>query len=488
MSSLESRARPPAVLAAVLGALIALGGCASTAPAPAFRDVAANVEARSGHRPRWDQNTTEDKEAAAAIDRLLAGELDVDGAVQVALLASPAVRSKLEELSIAQADLVQAGLLKNPVFGVGRTAWESEHINPNLFVSVEQDFLDLLTMPLRKRVAAAELEATKLAIGDEVLKHAAEVRAAFYAAQAAEQIVAMRGLVDEAAQTSADLAKRQAEAGNMSELALETELVLASQTRLDLERSRGDSAVARERLTKLMGLWGPRAAWKVAPRLPELPPAEISLENLESIAIDRRLDVAAARRQLQALGYSLSLAKTTRWTGTVSVNVQAGRLRGSEHVSLGPSVLLEIPLFDQRRAQIAKLEAFVRQSDDNLRSLSIDARSDVRATRARVLTARSVVDEYRTVLVPRRERIVKLSQQQYDAMLLGVYQLLMAKQSEYATYREYIEALRDYWIARSDLERAVGTRLGGAPTNPATSARPHAAAPLPSGVEHAPHR
>ena len=45
-------------------------------------------------------------------------------------------------------------------------------------------------------------------------------------------------------------------------------------------------------------------------------------------------------------------------------------------------------------------------------------------------------------------------------MLLGVYQLIQAKQAEFDAYREYIEALRDYWIARSDLERAVGGRVG----------------------------
>ncbi|CAN5703878.1 TolC family protein [soil metagenome] len=446
-----------AILATLLLALA--GGCASTSPEAAHRDVAAAVESRSGHRTRWDRNTTEDREASAAIDRLLAAELDVDGAVQIALLASPGVRSRLEELAIGQADLVQAGLLKNPVFGVGRTAWEAEHIDPNIAFSVEQDFLDLLTMPLRKRVAASELENTKLEVGDEILKHAAEVRAAFFAAQSAAQVLALRRLVDEAAQTSAALAQRQAAAGNMSDLALGTELVLASRTHLDAARSEGEATVARERVTKLMGLWGLRASWRLAARLPELPRDEVSLENLEAIAMEKRLDIGAARAQEEALGRALSLAKTTRWTGAVSVNVQAGRLRNTGHVSFGPSVLVEIPLFDQRQAQIAKLEAFVRQSTDNLNALAIDARSDVRATRARLLTARSVVEEYGKVLVPRRQNIVKLSQQQYDAMLLGVYQLLVAKQSEYSTYREYIEALRDYWIARSDLERVIGTRL-----------------------------
>jgi outer membrane protein, heavy metal efflux system len=138
------------------------GGCASTSAKPAFKDVAGNVEARSGHKVRWDQDSAEDKEAERTIDARLRREVDVDAAVAVALLSNPALQAKFEELAIAQADLVQAGLLKNPVFGFGRTAWESEHIDPNLFATVEQDFLDLLTLPLRKRLAATQLEAAKL--------------------------------------------------------------------------------------------------------------------------------------------------------------------------------------------------------------------------------------------------------------------------------------------------------------------------------------
>jgi cobalt-zinc-cadmium efflux system outer membrane protein len=437
----------------------ALAGCASTSPATAFRDVAQQTMAQGGHRVIWDRNTVEDQQTAKAIDELLAHQLTADAAVQVALLASPHLRSTFEDLSVAQADLVQAGLLKNPVFTIGRTAWESEHINPNIFASVEQDFLELVTMPMRKRLAATQLETAKLEVADEVLKLSSEVRGAFYEAQAAQQVAAMRRMVSEAAQTSADLAGRQADAGNMSELSLSSERGLASQARLDLRRSETDAALARERLGKLMGVWGARTLWRLGERLPELPKREVSLARLESTAIGQRLDVAAARRELQSLQYASSLASTTRWTGVISVDVQAGRLRGSRRIALGPSVSLEIPLFDQRQAALARLDAFKRQAQDNLEALAIDVRSDVRSARVRLTAARAIVDEYRNVLVPLREDAVRLSQQSYDAMLLGVYQLIQAKQLEFQTYREYIEALRDYWIARSDLERAIGTRL-----------------------------
>lgn len=442
-----------------LAALAALAGCASTSAKPAFEDVAQSVEARSGHKIRWDQDTGADKEAQQAIDRLLAQDLTADAAVQVALLNSPSLRARFEELAIAQADLVQAGLLKNPVFSIGRTAWDAEHLDTNLFATVEQDFLDIITMPLRKRVAATQLEATKLQVGDLVLELAAEVRNGFYMAQSAEQVVAMRRVVSEAATASADLAKLQYEAGNTNDLDLNNERALASQTALERRRSEGEAAVAREKLNKLMGAWGPRTNWKMAGRLPELPKEEPPLEHLEAAAITQRLDVAAMRREVQALGYALGMAKATRWTGMISVHVEAGRLRDSKRFSFGPSVAFEVPLFDQRQAAIARIEAFKRQSEDTLHALAVDVRSDVRASRVRVTTSRGVVEEYAKVLVPLRESIVKFTHQQYDAMLLSVYQLILAKQMEIDAYRAYIESLRDYWIARSDLERAIGGRI-----------------------------
>ncbi|HVJ95112.1 MAG TPA: hypothetical protein VM580_35285, partial [Labilithrix sp.] len=161
-------------------AVALLAGCASTSAKEPFKDVAEAVSARSGHQIRWNQGTRDDKDAEDAVDQLLRRELTVDAAVQVALLANPSLQAKFEELAISQADLVQAGLLKNPTFTFGRTAWEAEHISPNLFASVEQDFLDIVTMPMRKRVASTELEATKLDVGDHVLELAAQVREAFY--------------------------------------------------------------------------------------------------------------------------------------------------------------------------------------------------------------------------------------------------------------------------------------------------------------------
>ena len=450
--------------------LLACVGCASTSPEPAFKDVSQLVLQRSGQRVRWNQAGAEDAQVARAVKDLLARELTSDAAVQVALLNNPRLLATYEELSIGQADVVQAGLLKNPVFGARITAAERDALDPNLVFDVTQDFLGVLLLPARKKIAETQLEEVKLRVADQILDLAAEVRSALYTAVGAMQVLAMRRAVRDAALVAAELAKSQADVGNLSDLAQATEQGLFEQVDLDAARSEGDVVAARERLTRLMGVWGPSAAFRIPERLPDLPADEVSLTHLESAAVAQRLDLLAAKKEVEATGYALSLVQSSRWVGALDVGVEGARLRDG-NVAVGPSASVELPIFDQRQAAIARLEAQLRASEHRYAARAIDIRSAVRGARERVVLARSIVERFRTTLVPLRERIVALAQQQYDAMLLGVYELLLAKQNEVNAYREYIEATRDYWLARSDLERAVGGRLTATSTQKDGGAR-----------------
>ena len=135
--------------------------------------------------------------------------------------------------------------------------------------------------------------------------------------------------------------------------------------------------------------------------------------------------------------------------------IQGGRVTG-------PFFALGLPIFDQGQAQIARLEGLVRRSRQDAAALAIEIRSEVRDIRNRLLMSRNVAEHYRTVVIPLREEIVALTQRHYNFMLVGVFQLLEAKRDEISAYRNYIETVRDYWMARTDLERAVGGSLDDA--------------------------
>ena len=442
----------------VLIVAFAAAGCASTSAETPFQDTAKLVEPRTGHRIQWDQGGDDDQAVARNIRVLLSRDLTVDSAVQVALLNNKSLQATYEDLSIAQADLVQAGLLKNPVFGAGLEFPIAGDVQTGGSLSVSEDFLSIFTLAARKRIAASALDAAERRVGDAVVRMSHDVETAFFTLQATMQIAAMRRTILEAGDAALDLATRQHDAGNISDLDLANEDALYEQLRTDLIRSDADVVATRESLARLLGVWGSDAAYRVQAKLPELPAKEASLEHLESLAVTRRLDLQAAHAEAQTISHALAMTKSFRWLGDASVG--AAYSRGPERYStVGPTGSVELPIFDQKRAAVARLEAELRAALAREHALAVDVRSEVREAVGRLTASRSVVERYAQVVIPLRQRVVALSQEQYDAMLLGTYQLLQSKQSEVNAYREFIEALRDYWIARADLERATGGAL-----------------------------
>ena len=448
--------------AAVL-AVALLTGCASTNPQPVVDRVDADVARRTGRRIFWNQDGDADEAVRRAVKEMLADGVTEDEAVQIALINNRSLQATYEELGVAQAEVVQAGLLKNPVFRGSYRIGDADSPLPDWTFGVEQDFLSIFMLPARKRIANAQREVAEARVTSAVLRTTRDVRAAYLTVAAAEQTLATQRAIGEAAEVTAELAKRQVAAGTASELDAANEVVQYEQLRLDLGRSEVVLAAKREEVTRLLGLWGADIAWRGPVRLPEIPASDPPLEHLEMLAVDHRADMAAARAEAEVARRVLGTARTFRFFGGASVGLTVDRHRsgatGPKEWSLEPGASLEVPLFDQRQAVIARLEAEARQAEHRLSATAVDARSDVRVARARLLAERATVNHYRTVLVPMRERLVALAQQQYDSMLIGIYQLLQAKTNELAAYRGYVESVRDYWIARADLELAIGGRL-----------------------------
>lgn len=438
--------------------LIAASGCASTSAESDFHDTQKLVSDRTGRRIHWDNGSTDDRAVAQTIRQTLAHDLSVDDAVLVALLDNKSLQAIYEELSIAQADLVQAGLLKNPTVGGGLAFPIAANVATGGDLSISGDFLGIFSLAAKKKVAGAALEAAKLRVGDAVVRTVCDVESAFYALQATEQIAAMRKTMLEAGDASLDLASRQRDAGNISDLDFANQQTMVEELRTEVLRSEADVVTSREALTRLMGVWGSQASYKVNGKLPELPGTDPPIDPLEGLALTHRLDLLTAAAEADEIAHALELTKSFRFFGGAAVG--AGYERAPERYStVGPNASLELPIFDQKQAAVAKLEAELRAAIARKNALAVDIRSEVREAQSRLAATRAVVERYSKVVLPLRERVVMLSQQHYDAMLIGAYQLLQSKQNEVSAYRELIEALRDYWLARANLERAIGGSL-----------------------------
>src|SRR5581483_6646321 len=254
-----------------------------------------------------------------------------------------------------------------------------------------------------------------------------------------------------AAQASAELALKQHEAGNITDLDLENEQALYEQAKLDLARAQQQALLARESLGRKMGV--PSGAWRVAAVFPDLPPSERNEEQLEQIAAAQRLDIEIARRELAAAQARIPLARVSVLNDLVAdyhyQRDPSGKATG------GPGIELPIPIFNTGRAARTRAESEYLRARYTLDALQAEAASALRAASSSVAEARARVEYYRNVVLPRRDRILALTILEHNAMVVGTFQLLQAKQNQVQAQRDSIEAQRDYWTARTNLDRAL---------------------------------
>ena len=440
-----------------------LPGCASMQKERGHDDVDRIVQRHSGYRTGWEHGTPEDRKIADRVTQLLEGGLTRERAVSIALMNNPRLQATYEGLDVSQADLVQAGLLSNPTIagsvgfpinGKGNVEYEG---------SIVQSFLDIFMLPLRKRLAEQQFIAATLRVADQALETASEVSKAFAEVQADVETVELMRSITDTAQAAADLGARLFEAGNTTERVRASQVAVYEQAQLDLARDEMTLVEHREKLNRMLGLWGPRTAWTVAARLPPVPEHDVIPDQLERIAMKQRLDVAAAKRELALMETALSMARSTRYTGVVDVGAHVHQDPDGA-LLLGPTLSLELPIFDQRQAVIGRLEAQRRQAQRHLDELAIDARSEVRLAAAELDVTRRASERYKKTLLPTRAIVLEQTQLEYNGMQVGLYELLAAKQAQIESVRSYIETVRDYWIARAGLERALGGKIPAAPS------------------------
>jgi outer membrane protein, heavy metal efflux system len=312
-------------------------------------------------------------------------------------------------------------------------------------------------MPLRKRVAAARFEETKSRVAGAVLGFAGRVRSAFYTYEADEQMLELRQTIVQALEASFEIARRLAQAGNITDLDFARERAQFEEAKLALRAAEMSVRQSREELNVFMGLWGVATQWQSTGRLPDVPEQSIETRDIERLALERSVNLAQARQRISASGEELGL---TRWT-TLLPDFGAGPKgeRNDGAWEVGPQLEFALPLLDQGQARSGRAVAELRRSQQEYYALGVRIRAQARAARDRLEGAGDRARYYHDVLLPLYEGIVNEAQLQYNAMQLGPFQLLRAREQQIRTAVAYIEALRDYWLARGEIDQILSGQL-----------------------------
>lgn len=448
--------------------LLVVVGCA-TQPQSSLPAVQGAVADRGAPAVGWPQTPDEQSATDRTVASILGNELTPDTAVQIALLNNRGLRATFDDLGVAQADLMAAGRLHNPTFSASIRWPDHRPQSPNVGLSLVADLLDDLLIPVRKKVAREKLTQAERRVSHEVLALAAEVKTAALTVQGRRQFRARLAAIGDVNAAATDLAQRQYDAGNINRLELMNQQVVVQEAKLELVRTDAQLRADREKLNRLLGLSGGQTNWKMSDELPALPAGEMAFDNLEEIAVAQRFDLAAAKSQVALAEAALGLKRKTRLLpASVGVGVETEREVDGSRIT-GPTLELALPIFDQGQADIARLEAERRRALNSCDALANAIRSEAREARDALLAARETAAYFETTLLPQRRLLLRETLLHYNAMQKSNYELLAAKERLLIAERGSIEALRDYWIARAELERVIG---GALPAGPAAASKP----------------
>ena len=437
--------------AALLAALTLFAGCASLDPEASFAPVQQAATQHLGKELRWARSDADRSAIDARVAELLAQPLTADAAVQVALLNNRELQAGFAELGIGDAERAQAGRLPNPGVSFARLQRGDEVERES---GLHFNLARLIALPWIKEMEAQRFQQTQGRVTMSMLALAAQTRKAQVNAVAAEETVRYMQQVSKTAQASAELARRMQQVGNFNKLQRAREQAFYADAALQLARAEQAQRSTRERLTRLLGAWGEQAAFTLPARLPDLPKDADDLPDIERTALAQRLDVQSAKLAAEQTARYLGLTRSTRFINVFELGLLNSKSNEAP-TQRGWEVSLELPLFDWGDARVARAEAIYMQNLHQAAATAINARSEVREAYGAYRSAWDIARHQRDEMVPLRKLIAEENLLRYNGMLIGVFELLADARLQIASVNTYIESLRDFWIARADLDMAL---------------------------------
>lgn len=440
-----------AALAACIGALAAC----STVPLQSSRQQAqALLQPAAGalSQPSADTATAERE-----LQALLAAPLDISGAVRIAWLRNAGVQAAYARLGIATAEVFAASRPANPTLGLS-VLWPTQHGGDRkLDGALGFSLNDLLWLHARRKYGAAELRAAQQQLAAQLYTLALDAQESWFDAVAAQQRLAVRRAVSESAQVTAELAEQYRAAGNINELEASLQGAAGTEARISVGQAAREASRSRARLRQLLGLTAADPAIRLPANLPPVENLTVEAAALRAQARSQRLDLAAARSDVEALTLRLAATRRFRLLGGSELGAVAEREGGSRRSGLSAGV--QLPLFSQGQPAVARADAELQAALARAREIEVAIDAEIDAQLEQLALAREQYTEYREKLIPQRETAVARLSEQANFMLVGPFELLLARQQSYIAYEGAVDALQSWWQGRIALTRALGAPL-----------------------------
>lgn len=442
----------PAAPAAILS-LIA-GGCASLDPTPEIDRAASTVGERAGVSPAW---TTPWETTLTSWDGR--SPLSRDAALAMALRNNREIRAQVEQIGASRADLVQAGLLPNPVLAL-TLRFPFDPVSGGSFIGAQvvQSFTALWLRDGRIRAADARLNQTVLDVSYSALRLVADVKSTHARIVFGQRMIA---LTDENLATiqrsidSLDARVRGGEGTTLDVNRARQQLAKAQAERILVVR---DLAKERRRMLEVIGFAGESGEWLAEANMAHAGATSIDEPAAIALAASQRLDVAAARSIVEAQRADLSVEEQSRLRG-FGLGADFERSSTGER-SIGPVIELGVPIFDTNAAQIAKAGSLARAALAYYEAASQRAVRQARIAWVDLDSAARLAEQYRATVLAISGRNLTLAEAALKSGQADVTVLLDAQRELIAARLTLLDLERNAALARVALEEAVGGIIG----------------------------
>ncbi len=438
--------------AVLLSSQLLLTACATFSPDGGFNQVSQTVNQYIDQEPVWIRNEQDKANKQLRVETLLSNPLSVDEAVQLALINNPQLQADLYSLQQAESDLVQAGRLSNPSYSLLYAKHDGEFtIEQSLTINI----MSLFFLNQNKAIEQQHFAVAQQRAVLQILSVARNTRNAYIHAVAAKQQVQYLTDVEASAKASYQLAKRMRKAGNWSVLDEGREQTFFLEAALNLRQAENDCVQAIEHLTRMLGL-NNNAQMRLPVRLNDLPHDKKALRAIQADDFKQRLDLQQLQWQSKALAKQLGLTKISRWVNMLEIG-PASVLEGSRHdpSKKGLELRFELPIFDWGTARVKRAEANYQQFLNSAKAKTVNAASEVRAQHQQYLAGFEIAQRYRDEVIPLKKQMLDESLLRYNGMLMSPFELMVTAREQVLAVNHYIAALRDFWIADSNLQMTM---------------------------------
>jgi outer membrane protein TolC len=447
-----------------VAALAVLSACADTAtigkvstPRAGFAAVADRSQRAQTGTPAWHLSAAEIAAAEAQTKALIEGKtISADTAVRAALLNNRGLQASYAELGLSATDVWEAALGPVPTIGVSVSGLAGD-VTRTLEATLLTAVLDAATAKPRTKVAELRFEQAQLAAAGETIALAIETRRAWIEAVAAFEAAGLIAQTQNAANAASELATELGRTGALNRADQAREHAFNAEVAAERADARLEAQLAKERLARLMGVSLGQVTFYVPDALPGLPGGPRSQVDIERLALQNRVDLAAGRLELQAIAADYRLTGQTRAVSDISLmaGIEIEREDGETDRNPVLEVEFEIPLYDtgkliSRRGSLEYLKAA-----NMLAESAVGARAEARAAHKAVTGKHSVARHWRDVVLPLRRTIDEEALLSYNGMITSTFELLEDARDGLEAQLSAAEAKRDYWLAETSVTAAI---------------------------------